>query len=197
MKNSIRQTKRGLFLKTALCLVFMFLLTTCAGQKSDEEIVARINEYNLSLKEFETQLAANLDTDPEFQLDQQAKDAFLDQLIQRELLIQEAMKLKLDRRDRFIRTIERYWQSTLIRDLLELKGVEVEKQTYVSEEEVTGRYQKMRNEDPSLGPIETFREEIMQGLKEEKKTQKLKEWIGLLQKNAKIEINRDLLQGKR
>ncbi len=159
--------------------------------------MATINEYRLTINEFETQLAQELEMDPEFKLTQEAKESFLNQLVRKELLIQEAMKMKLDRRDRFIRAIERYWQSTLIRDLLELKGEEIERQTYISEEEIADRYHRMKAEDENLPPVEALRQEITRRLKEEKKTEKLKLWIDALQKQAKIEISRELLHEKK
>ena len=159
--------------------------------------MATINEYRLTINEFETQLAQELEMDPEYKLTQEAKESFLNQLVRKELLVQEAIKMKLDRRDRFIRAIERYWQSTLIRDLLELKGEEIERQTYISEEEIADRYHHLKAEDENLPPVEALRQEITQRLKEEKKTEKLKLWIDALQKQAKIEISRELLHEKK
>jgi len=177
-------------------LLGLLFLLGCTDRNPEGAVVARINDYQLTLKEFETRLAADMEMDPEFKLTQQAKKTFLDQLIQRELLIQEAMKLKLDRRDQFIQAIERYWQSTLIRDLLELKGKEIEKQTYISEEEVMLRYQQMKADDETLPPLEKIRADIIQHLKEEKKTEKLKKWIETLREKATIEINQELIQEK-
>ena len=146
-------------------LLFLLLLSLfCCSQEKpvESKILARINDYNLTLDAFHHQLAAELEFDKDFKLTEEAKQEFLEELIVKELLIQEAKKLKLDRKDKFIRTIERYWESTLIRDLMDLKSKEIQK-------------------------------DIGQEIKEKKKTRMLEEWIGDLRKNAKIEIDQELL----
>jgi len=50
-----------------------------------------------------------LNLDREFKLTQKAKKDFLDQLIVKEVMIQEAKKRNLDRKEKFVRAIERYW----------------------------------------------------------------------------------------
>ncbi len=128
-----------------------FLLVVCAiffcctqGQEESGEILARINVRQLTLNEFEYQLAKEVDMDSEFKLTNKAKRDFLDQLIEKELLIQEAKKRKLDRKKEFMRTIERYWEATLIRDLMDLKGKEIVKGTLVTQEEIEAHYEKMK-----------------------------------------------------
>jgi hypothetical protein len=111
-------------------LLFLLLLSLfCCSQEKrvESKILARINDYNLTIDEFHHQLAAELEFDKDFKLTEEAKQEFLEELIVKELLIQEAKKLKLDRKDKFIRTIERYWESTLIRDLMDLKSKEIQK----------------------------------------------------------------------
>jgi hypothetical protein len=91
-----------------------------------------INDYHLTLDEFQDQLAAELKLEKDFKLTEEAKREFLEGLIRKELLIQEAKRLKLDRKEKFVRAIERYWESTLIRDIMDLKGKEIAKKIFVS-----------------------------------------------------------------
>ena len=105
--------KKGLF--PPLIFVLLFFVICCAQEQTEKkEIVAKINDYELTLEEFEDQLATELNLDKDFKLTKEAKRDFLEQLIRKELLIQEATKLELDRREKFTRAIERYWESTLI-----------------------------------------------------------------------------------
>lgn len=145
-------------------VLFVSLSLFCCSQEKpvESKILARINDYNLTLDEFHHQLAAELEFDKDFKLTEEAKQEFLEELIVKELLIQEAKRLKLDRKDKFIRTIERYWESTLIKGLMDLKSKEIQK-------------------------------DIGQEIKEKKKTRMLEEWISDLRKNAKIEIDQELL----
>jgi hypothetical protein len=114
-------------------------------------------------------------------------------LIRKELLIQEAKKLNLDRKEKFIKTIERYWESTLIRDLMDLKCEEINKRIYVSEEEIEARYQEIKEMEDRVSPLSEIRDQVREALKEEKKTRLLEEWINDLRKKASVEINEDLL----
>ena len=184
--------KKGLY----YLIVFfpLFILSSCLNDKTEEgEILCRINGYNLPVDDFRRQLAEDLELNRDFKLTQKAKQQFLEELIRKELLIQEAKKLNLDRKDKFIRAIERYWESTLIRDLMELKGEEISKRTYVLEEEIKARYQKMKKLDDTLSPLSEMQGQITEELREEKKTRMLEEWINDLRTKASVEIDQDLL----
>ena len=183
---------------------FLFALSFCLFCCSNEQtqkterkdIVAKVNNYELTLKEFDDQLVENLNLDKDFKLTKEAKKVFLDQLIRKELLIQEAKRLNLDRKKKFIKTIQRYWESTLIRNLMELKGKEIVERTYVTQEEIETRYKEMRESEEGIPPLEKIQEKINRKIMKQKKRHKLKLWINSLRKNAKIEIDQKLLYRK-
>lgn len=176
-------------------LFFLSLnLFSCSQEKAEEgKILARINDYNLTLEEFQHQLAAELELDRDFKLTKEAKKEFLEELIRKEILIQEAKRLQLDRKEKFTKAIERYWESTLIRDLMELKGKEITQRTLISQEETEAYYKEMQKSEEKLPPLKEIQEKITKQLKEKKKTMILKEWINDLRGKAKIEINRKLI----
>ncbi len=179
---------------SAVLFLLSMTLCCCSQEKAEEHnILARINDYNLTVDRFQHQLAAELELEKDFKLTNEAKKEFLEELIRKELLIQEAKKLRLDTRDSFIRAIERYWESTLIRDLIELKSKEIQERTYVSQEEIERRYKEMKQSDKTLSPLEELQEEISKTLQEEKKSQMLEEWISELRKKANIKVNEQLL----
>lgn len=169
-------------------------LSGCAGEQDENvTVLAEINDYQLTLKNFETQLASNLEFERDFKLTQKAKQQFLDNLIEKELLLQEAMKLKLDRNKKFIAAIQRYWEATLIKNLMELKGKDITESTYVSQEEIEARYGEMKRSQADLPPMEEMRKKIVKKIKAEKKNRELSRWVQDLRRNAKIEINQKLL----
>lgn len=191
-KEDKNAMKKGLLISLILSLSFL-LLYCSQEQTAKKEALAKINDYVLTLKEFEDQLTAELEFDKDFKLTKKAKQEFLDQIIQKELLVQKARKLKMDRKKKFIMTIERYWESTLIRDLMEFKGNEFSQRTYVSQEEIEERYNEMKKNDGELPPFEKIQGKIAKELKDEKKRKKLNEWVDSLRKNATIDINDELL----
>jgi len=176
-------------------LFFLSLSLFCCSQEKTEKgkILAMINDYSLTLEEFQHQLAAELELDRDFKLTKEAKKEFLEELIRKEILIQEAKRLQLDREEKFVRAIERYWEFTLIRDLMELKGKEITQRTLISQEEIGDYYKEMQKSEEELPSLKELEEKITKKLKEKKKTRILKEWINDLRGKAKIEINRELL----
>jgi hypothetical protein len=174
--------------------ILFFHFSACGSQQDEnEKVLAKINDYQMTLKEFRTQLTSNLEFEKGFKLTQEAKEQFLDSLIGKEVLIQEAMKLKLDRKKRFIDAIERYWQATLIKNLMELKMEEIKKSVYISQEEIEANYDKMKQSQANLPPLSDIREKIAKKIKEEKNAKVFANWIKELKQNAKIEINQELL----
>jgi len=178
-----------------ICFLGLSLGFSACGNQQEEngEVLAKINDFQMTLKEFKTQLARNLEFEKDFKLTREAKEEFLNSLIQKELLIQEALKLKLERKKKFIEAIERYWEATLIKNLMELKGKEISATTYVSEEEIQDRYDKMKKSNPDLPPLAEMRNQIQDKIKRDQKTRELAKWIEDLRKSAKIEIDQELL----
>ncbi|MCK5227213.1 MAG: hypothetical protein KAK02_03350 [Desulfobulbaceae bacterium] len=187
--------KTKLFLFFLLCCL-CFSVGCSKGQDEKKPVVARVNDFNLTLEEFQVRLGEELELRDDAKATPEARLDFLQECITRELLIQEAKRRKLDRRTDFVRAIERYWESTLIRDLLAMKNSEIDKSTKVSREEVASRYQELFKESeresmPSLSDELAY--VIEQELGEQKKTRVLQEWIAALQHAAVIEIDQDVL----
>ena len=175
--------KASMYLLLFICFLSIFC---CSQEKKDEnEILAKINDYALTLDEFHSQLAAELEMDRDFKI--------LEGLIKKEILIQEAKKRDLDRKEKFTRAIEHYWESTLIRDLMEAKGKEIEKRTIISQEEIESRYKEMKKSEAELPPFEDIHEKIERKMIEQKKHRVLKEWIDDLRKKAHVEVKQELL----
>ena len=177
-------------------LVFLFLVSlfSCGqDRRKESEIICRVNEYNLPVEDFQRQLAEEVEMERTFKVTQEAKEEFLEGLIRKELLIQEAKRLKLDRKEKFVKAIERYWEATLIRDLMDMKCEEIDKRVYISEEETEARYKEMKKLHDRLSNLSEMRDQIREELKEENETRMLEEWVKGLREKANIEINEDLL----
>jgi hypothetical protein len=120
-----------------IALLILLGLFACSQEtRKPEKVVAVINGYELTHDEVLRQVKAEVDTADDFKLTRQNRDNFLDCLIQKQVLIQEAKRLRLDTKEKFIHAMERYWESALIRDLMEIKGNEIAAKTVVSEEEI-------------------------------------------------------------
>ncbi len=180
---------------TLAVLLAALLLGGCAGETEESKaIVATINDYELTQEEFRRRLVEETRYLGEQQVSEEFMQAFLDQTIRKELLIQEAIRQKLDREEKFMRTIERYWENTLIRDVLEKQSKEVADSTVVREADVEALYAERKEEIPDLPPYEEVAPILRDELQDRAMTQALDEWIKGLRGNATVIVNTENLR---
>lgn len=184
---------KGLLLGLAVFLLAW--LAACSGKPGEDEggVVARVNNYELTLKEYEIQLNSDVSVSELYNLTREDKREFLERLIRKELLLQEAMRRKLDQREEFVRTIERYWEATLIRDLMASMGKELTRRVTVTEEQIRERYKKMKEADDDLPEFREMRDGIGRMLLEEEREARLNAWMDKLHQEAEIEVNEGLI----
>ena len=184
--------KKGFF--CCLTIIFLVSLFSCSRKEPEKEaVLARVNDYNLILKEFQFRLADEINLEKDFKLTKEAKKEFLEGIIREELFIQEAKKMGMDSREKFVRAMEKYWKYTLIRGLMELKAEEISRRTYISQEEIEDYYNKMKKSEKNFAPLKAVEERITRELKEKKKRRMLKDWVKDLREKADIEIDYELL----
>ena len=177
-----------------IAVVSFLCLWGCNPEKTEKEtVLVHINDYALTLNDFNTLLKEELEYRTDAKLSRETEQNFLDQLITKELLIQEAKRRQLDSKENFIRAIERYWEATLIRDLMALEVQAIEQRTVASEEEIEARYDSLLKSNPDQPPLESIRDEISREILKEKKERSLEEWISRLRTDARIRVNEGLL----
>lgn len=92
------------------------LITGCTKKPDKNQIVAEINNYQLTVDDFKYEA--------ELSLSGASNEQILQDIITKELLLQEAQKNSLDKNRRFMKEIENYWKQTLIKRLIYIKGEE-------------------------------------------------------------------------
>ncbi len=85
------------------------------------EVLVRINNYSMTVDDLKDKIkhspySSQMISDLE---------QFLDLAIREQVLIQEAQRQGLDREKTFMRTIERYWAQTLIKELLDKQSQKI------------------------------------------------------------------------
>ncbi len=83
--------------------------------RKPQKVLARINNYVMTVEDFKDEIKYSPYAGDET-LD---IPRLLDLAIRKQVLIQEAQRQGLDREKTFMKTIERYWKQTLIKELLE------------------------------------------------------------------------------
>jgi hypothetical protein len=173
---------------TTIIIGIVVSLWGCSGDSSNkEEFILRVNDYRISKDEVNAMLKYETQLNSNFYLSDDTRVNFIKDLIQTQLLIQEAKRRELDQRESFRRTIQRYWESTLIRDLLQEKGEQIRKTVVISEEEVD-MYFETNKDNFSAGSEEKVKNEIVRILEQKKVTARLEKWIEELKAGAVIEI---------
>ena len=176
---------------TACILACSF--TGCGSDIPSEkkDIVIRINNSEIILDEFNDMMRLEVYSDPELDLTVESRNQFIDYLVRKELMIQEAVRLRLDRKKNFIGTIEKYWEATLIRKLLDLKTEEMKKKVLITDDEIERYY--VNNKAEFNQSFAKAKESIKRILESRKLEAKMEEWILSLSKSANIIINKKLI----
>jgi len=138
-------SKRPVFLIILFFVLAVVLsMAACARKKTSQEIVAVVNDYKMTVEDFNYEAKDVLRMGIIIGDIPVIKKDILDALIVKELLIQEAQKRNFDKDKNFMKTIELYWEQTLIKNLLTKKSREIERAITVYENEILDYYNKMR-----------------------------------------------------
>jgi hypothetical protein len=134
--------KKVFYYTIALAIV----ATVCAGcendtghqreKAQDSRLLAVINNYKMSVGDFYQDVRPILKNKLLTEDPRKEKSQILEELIQKEILIQEAQRLNLDKEKDFMREIEQYWKQALIKSLILKKQNEFARQTQVLDNEV-------------------------------------------------------------
>lgn len=179
---------------------YIFLLLTavlifgCGRAPQEKNIVAKINNYEITREEFEQDFKGSsfgrVDT-------LESRKEFLNNLINQKLILQEAQRKNLDKDKNFLKMIERFWEQSLLKLAIDKKSKEVSGSTYVSDKEVEGVYQNMAREGTADKPYSQMYRQIKWELTKIKESKAMNEWIAGLHKKADIKINESLLKNNK
>lgn len=145
--------------KIIFLFVIMFLAGCACPLPKDKKILAKINNYEITLNEFEQQFSESpyaKDNTSESRKD------FLKVLIGRKLILQDAQAKGMDKEKEFLKMIERFWEQSLLKLALQHKS-----------QEIAGSTEEKNNKQGH--------------------DQLMNDWMGGLEKEAKISVDYNLL----
>ncbi|MBU0467515.1 MAG: SurA N-terminal domain-containing protein [Candidatus Omnitrophica bacterium] len=132
------------FYKGFLFLAFLLFLFTagCGNQGSvgKEKVIAYVNNEPIYESDLKRSLEIKSHINPTFQNSPESSSDELNAIIDKKLLIQEAVEKGLVREEKFVNTIKTFWEQTLIRDLIVSKKKEAKDSVFVTEEEIEKYY---------------------------------------------------------
>ena len=183
-------------MKKYIVLLLAVILTLGCSRpaKEKKEILAKINNYEITLDEFEEEFKGSAygrnDTS-------ESRKEFLSNLINRKLILQDAQGKGLDKDKDFLKMIERFWEQSLLKLVLDKKTKDIAGSTFVSDKIIEETYQRMRQEGKADRTYDQMYNQIKWEITRTRGTQAMNEWVSGLRKNADIKVNYDLLkQGK-
>ncbi len=110
----------------------------------DERVLAKINNFGLTVSDFKDDASPFLKKKYLSHSPLKKKGQILDELITKEILLQEAQRLGLDKERSFMKDIEGYWEQALIKSLINRKLQECSSCASVSGREVLDEYARMK-----------------------------------------------------
>ena len=114
-----------------IAVIILSILSVPVFTMADEprgggnKVLARINDYTLTIADFESETQGKLPGGLSPADLEKAKEDLLDDLITKKLLIQEAQKHNFDKDKAFIKEIEGYWEQALLKLLYNKKSQEL------------------------------------------------------------------------
>jgi len=124
---------------------FTTLLTmSCGSKHEDKNIVASVNDAGITLAELRKEVAGSAKQHPEAPLTSRDVEDRLKTMIERKLMVQEAVRRGLSQDERFVRTIKTYWEQTLIRELIDAKNREWADTLYITDDELKQEYTRLQ-----------------------------------------------------
>ena len=161
-----------------------------AGGKGDNRIVAEVNKYQMSAEDLKYELKNMPYDEADLLKTEKGRKEYIDRLLEKEILLQEAQRQGLDREKDFMKSIESYWEQALLRLLLQRKSREISGMIHVYENEIEGYY---RSSGERL-PLSKVKTDIIRAIRQKKETEAMNAWIDELKEKSRIKINKKLLE---
>lgn len=171
-------------------LVSLVLIYGCKGKTSSDKPALKINRFCMSAREFEDEFKEA----PASLLGQEnQKEKFLENLINRKLILQEAERLGLNRDRDFLKAIERFYEQNLLKLVIDKKSNEFASKTHVYDNEIEAYYNEMKNKGLIEKPLADAYKEIKWQLLRQKQTQAFDTWVGGLRGKSRVDIDKKAL----
>jgi len=177
----------GTYLRITLLVMIIFTGgISCGSKQKDDKAAIKINDYSMTADEFTELFLEQLPAKDTIQ----ARKLFLENIIIRKLVLQEAQKQGLDKQKDFLKAIENFWEQSLLTIVIDKKTREFAKDLYVTEAELKRYYDKWQQDNPDTPKEFSQVEGSIEALLRRKKQKiRLNSWVEELRKQANIKID--------
>jgi hypothetical protein len=176
-------------MKKLTILTVSIFLCLCSGCQKKEKVAIRIGDIPITVQEFnEAFEEGRFQYGVEF-----SRKDFLDSYIAKKLILKEAEDLRLDHDPQILKSLQIFWEQTLLKLALARKINEVTVPIQITDEEIYGFYEDNQEEDFAGKEFSEVREEIKLLIFRQKQQRALLDWTDNLNKKKKIVIDYQLL----
>ena len=135
------------FHKGFLFFIFLLLTVGCGnkGIESKEKVIAYVNKEPIYECDLKRCLEIQSHINPNFKNSPDAVNDELNAIIDKKLIIQEAVDKGFVNEEKFVNTIKTFWEQTLVRDFIAYKKREVSDSISVTEEEINKYYDSLKS----------------------------------------------------
>jgi hypothetical protein len=139
-------------IQSLIPLVVLALLACSGsgGKAEKEKVVATVNGAAITATELQQEVEGYGKVNPvssptvDHRRQHLMFDDQLQQMIEHKILIQEAVKMGLNEDKEFVQTIKTFWEQTIIRNLIEAKTEQLSEKSFVSDQEISTEYERMK-----------------------------------------------------
>jgi peptidyl-prolyl cis-trans isomerase C len=175
-------------------LIWIMLVSFIAGCSSGNgnvgnKVVAQINKYKMTVEDMRYEFKNAPYDEVAFLKTEGGRKKYLDGLIEKEILLQEAQRQGIEKEKDFMKSIENYWEQALLRILLERKSKEISNLVNVYDNEIEEYYKNSGEKQP----FSKVKNEIRDIVKQKKQTDAMDAWIGELKKRSCVKVNENVL----
>ncbi len=151
------------------------------GAKKKENCLVKINDYCMTSQEFEGEFKDSVYVAKDTPA---ARSEFLDTLIRRKLMVRDAERLGLDKDKEFLKTVERFWEQSLLKRYLNQKSKKISSSILVTDQEVLEEYKRMQKIGIADKPYVQMYDQIKPRLVQMQETKAMDAWLAQLYGNA-------------
>lgn len=179
--------------KYLFVLVLAAFIFGCTRAPDKTLVLLKINNFELTKDEFDrlykASAFAKLNT-PE------SKREFMNMLITRMLILQDAQAKNMDKEQSFLEMLQRFWEQSLLKIALDKKSQGVSGSIIVSDKEIENAYSELVKQSKTDKEYKQVYDQLKWELTKKKEAQAFNKWVEELHIKANIAINYDLLKNK-
>ena len=182
---------------TAMAVALAILFTPFLSFPGDgDPVVAQIGKHKIFKEEF-IKILNQQKSNPEYSPKPEKIKQQLDMLIEKKVLINEAVQRDLALKKTFLKRVQSFWEQALILELLNAQGFQISQAVSVSEDEINAVAKKegisLSSGKPYVPNIDAAINKIAERIKREKEAAALELWINQLVKSVDIKVNNAVL----